>query len=358
MDTKTHHFFTKTEDAWEAMLAACKEARVSIDLEQYIFTNDDVGRQFIEIFIQKIKEGVKVRLICDTVGSYYFYNSSIPQTLRAAGIEIRFFNIISPWRIHNCFSWYFRDHRKILIVDGKTAFVGGVGIRESMRSWRDTNVMVTGRIIEEIQKTFNEMWILVAEKNIFARIRRSRQQHKKINFVTNSPYPRRRFLYHQFIEAIRSSKKYVYLTTPYFVPNQKLLRTLTNAVRRGVDVRVVVPKTSDTVLVNRASHSFFYELLDSGVRIYQYPKDFIHAKTAIVDDTWSTIGSFNFDNLSFLYNHEANIVSMDRVFTKILKDQFLTDTEHSEEVTLNEWEKRPILWKLREFMVLPIRRFL
>jgi cardiolipin synthase len=184
MEKNPPQFFTRTEHAWEAMLHECAKAETTIDMEQYIFTNDTVGARFIELFIKKQKEGVKVRLICDTVGSYYFYNSPTPQELRRIGIEIRFFNIVSPWRIHNIFSWYFRDHRKILIVDGKTAMTGGVGVREDMKNWRDTHVKVTGHIVEEIQNTFNEMWVLAAEKNIFARIRRSRLQPRKINFVT------------------------------------------------------------------------------------------------------------------------------------------------------------------------------
>lgn len=358
MEKNTPQFFTRTEEAWDAMLAECSKAEHSIDIEQYIFTNDTVGKRFLETLIRKQKEGVRVRMICDTVGSYFFYNSLTPDELRAIGIQIQFFNIISPWRLHNIFSWYFRDHRKILVIDGKTAIVGGSGIREDMRFWRDTNVKVTGAIAEEMQEIFNEMWVLAKEKNIFKRINRSRRRKKPQHIVTNAPYLRRRFLYRRFLKEIRYSKKYILLTTPYFVPNQKLLNALCYAVRRGVDVRVIVPKTSDTILVNRASHSFFYDLLMGGVKIYQYPHYFIHTKTAVIDDTWSTIGSFNFDNLSFFYNHEANIVSNNKSFIFPLKRHFEYDMAKSEMVTLENWKKRPILWKFREFMVTPIRRFL
>ncbi len=358
MEKSTPTFYTRTDEAWEAMLDECTKAKTSIDIEQYVFANDNIGKRFIEILIRKRNEGVKIRMICDTVGSYFFYNSPTPESLRAIGIEIKFFNIISPWRIHNIFSWYFRDHRKILVVDGKTAITGGSGIREDMRFWRDTNLKIEGKIAQEIQETFNEMWLLASEKNIFTRINRYRRHSKRLNFVTNAPYPRRRFLYHRFIKALRSTKKSILLTTPYFIPNPKLLRTLKSAVRRGVTVKVIVPKTSDTILVNRASHSFFNELLSAGIKIYQYPHFFIHTKTAVLDDEWVTVGSFNFDNLSFLYNHEANIISHDPNFIIPIKRHFEEDLSKSSEVIIEEWKKRPILWKIREILATPLRRFL
>lgn len=358
MKEGVQQFFTQSDEAWEEMLALCEQAHSTIDMEQYILTNDEIGSRFLEVFIRKAKEGVKIRLICDTAGSYFFYNSPIPDELRRIGIEIRFFNIISPWRIHNFFSWFFRDHRKLLVVDATVGMIGGVGIRADMASWRDTTTKVAGAIVVEMQHSFNDMWLLAAEKNIFARIKRSKWAVRGFNIVTNAPYPRKRFLYHQIIDAIGSAQKYVYLTTPYFVPNPKLLRVLKLAVHRGVDVRIIVPKTSDIILVNRASHSFFFELLSAGVRIYEYEETFIHAKTAVIDDEWCTLGSFNFDNLSFTYNHEANLVSTDKKNIARIKQHFETDISRSAEIYTATWVKRPVLWKVREFFILPFRRFL
>lgn len=358
MEKTSAQFYTESASAWEAMLSACTEAKNTIEMEQYIFENDSIGGRFIEIFKQKQKAGVRVRLIYDTVGSYYFYKSPTVKELRRLGVQIRFFNIISPWRIHNIFSWYFRDHRKILVVDGKVGFTGGVGIREDMKYWRDTNVKVEGHVVEEMQNAFNEMWVLTAEKNIWQRIKRARLYQKKINFVTNTPYLRRKFLYKRVIEAIRFSKEYVFITTPYFIPNQKLIKVLRKAIRRGVDVRIIVPKTLDLSIVSRASHSFFYELLLHGVRIFQYNGNFIHTKTAVIDDKWSTVGSFNFDNLSFTYNHEANIISTEYGFINELKNHFENDLMKCQEVKIEEWIKRPIAWKIREFIIMPFRRFI
>ncbi len=351
-------FYLDGAHAWEAMLTACEQARHSIDLEQYIFMVDTIGRRFIDVLMRKRIEGVRVRIICDTVGSFSFYNSTVPAMLRDAGIEIRFFNIVSPWRIRDIFSWYFRDHRKILVVDEAVGFTGGVGIHDAMRTWRDTSVRVTGPTAREMQDAFEEMWDLAAEKNIFSRLKKFKRYHRGERLVTNAPYPRRRFLYHTFIQALRSARQYAFLTTPYFVPNQRFVKELRRAVARGVDVKILVPETYDVILVNRASHSFFHEILEAGAHIYTYSGAFLHAKTAVIDDTWATIGSFNFDNLSFTYNHEANIVSMDQAFIKPLKSHFLADIAHSKEILLETWKKRPLIWKLHEFFVLPIRRFL
>lgn len=358
MEEKVLKFFTQSDTAWEAMLEACEKATVSIDMEQYIFTNDSIGKRFLEIFIKKRKEGVAIRLLCDTVGSYYFYNSIVPEELQILGIEIRFFNIIDPWRIGNFFSWYFRDHRKILVVDGMVGIIGGVGIREDMAFWRDTCVQMNGEGAQEMQHTFNDMWRLSARKNIFERIKQSRIVTKSKYVVTNAPYPRRRFLYRQLINTIRGAKKSVLLTTPYFVPNPHLVWALKFVAKRGVDVRIIVPHTSDNILVNRASHSFFFDLLSSSIRIYEYSGNFIHTKTAIVDGRWCTFGSLNFDNLSFTYNHEANIISTNNIFVNTLTEHFENDLEKCNEVHIDDWIKRPFSWKFREFLILPFRRFL
>lgn len=358
MEKNKPQFFTETNDAWEAMLAACENARESIDIEQYILTPDSIGERFIHLFIRKAREGVKIRILCDTVGSYGFFNSSIPDELRRIGIEVRFFNIISSWRIPNILSWYFRTHRKIMIIDHQSAFVGGVGIREDMRDWRDTEVHIDGSIIKEIQDTFEEMWKITAEDGVFARIKKFRFHTIGTKFITNAPYPRRRFLYHRFVEVIRGSRKYVYLTTPYLVPDRRFLRVLRLAAYRGVDVRIMVPRASDFSIVHRAAHSFFTKLLSYGIRIYEYEGRFLHAKTAVIDDEWATLGSFNLDSFSFTYNHEANVVSTDSYFIETLKNHFEHDMVSCREVLKEEWDKRPMSWKIREWFIMPFRRFL
>lgn len=340
------------------MLAAITQARVSIDLEQYILSNDDVGREFIDTLRERARAGVRVRVLCDTVGSWFLYNSPLPKMMRADGIEIRFFNIVSPWRIGSFLSWFFRDHRKILIVDKTIGFTGGIGIQDNMHSWRDTNIKVSGKVVEEMSVAFQEMWEQAINNDLISRIKRAAFNMRGVHFITNAPYWNKHFLYKNFIEAIRNAQSHIYLTTPYFVPSAKFRRALELARRRKVDVRILVPKHSNEPFVTRASHSYYDELLRYGVKIYHYDEPFLHAKTAVIDDTWATVGSFNLDSLSFLYNYEGNVVSGEKPFVERVKKDFLEDIQHSEEVRPDAWAQRGVLAQIQEKMVVPLRRFL
>lgn len=340
------------------MQEACRGAKVSINIEHYIFVADEIGGKFIEILKEKKRAGVKIRILADMVGSYYFYNSGAPEELRSLGIEVRFFNPISPWRIHTFTSWFFRDHKKLIVVDRKIGFTGGIGIKGNMAPWRDTNARLEGDVVGDMADSFEETWELSADKNIWQRIKELRRSNKKRFFITNAPYFKKRFLYYTFIRALRRAKKSIWLTTPYFIPDHRLLRVLRRSVRRGVDVKIIVPKIFDVPVVETASSSSFEELLKSGARIFRYQPAFMHAKTAIVDDDWVTFGSFNFDSLSFVYNFEGNVVSADAKCVTELKKHFLEDLNNSAEVFLKDWNRRPFIEKVREFFIAPIRGFL
>ncbi len=358
MNSTRWHFYIRTDDTWRALKEAFLNAKKSIDIEQYIWEFDEIGQEFLELLIKKHEEGVRIRILCDMAGSYNFYASSVPQTLREIGIEIRFFNIIKPWRVHTFLSWFFRDHRKLVVIDGNLGFVGGVGIREDMKKWRDTHVKVWGDISLEMSTAFDEMWNLSGEKKFIKRFRSTKHFVKGFQFVTNSPYIRKRFLYQQIIDAIRNAKSYVHLTTPYFVPDRRLRRILRLAAQRGIDVKVLLPKESDVKIVDIAGASSYEKLLTAGVRIFHYEGEILHAKTAVIDGNWATVGSFNLDSLSFIYDYEANIISTNTEFSEELESYFKNDILISKEITLAEWLKRPFIQKLKEFLTLPIRRFL
>lgn len=353
-----HQFYLHGRESWDAMLAALKNARHTIDLEQYIFADDAVGAEFLDVIRERAATGVKVRLLFDTVGSWFIYNSFLPRILRAAGIEIRFFNPISPWRIGSFFAWFFRDHRKILVIDDEIGFTGGIGIRDDMATWRDTNVQVSGPIVAEMKYAFEEMWAQAVNNDLISRLKKARRYVRGFHFLTNAPYWKKRFLYQNFIDAIRSARSTVYLTTPYFIPDRRLRRVLRLACRRGVDVRVLVPKISNEALVGYAGHSYYRELFESGIRIFQYDKEFLHAKTAVIDTEWATVGSFNLDSLSFLYNYEANIVSTEQEMIDALYAHFVEDINVSTEINPREWQNRSWIEKVREFFIVPFRRFL
>lgn len=349
---------TTTKDAWDSMIESCEAALETIDIEQYIFCDDRIGRRFLEILKRKAGEGVRVRLLIDTAGSFSFYQSSIPDDLKKVGIQVRFFNIISPWRIHNFFSWVFRNHKKTLVVDGRIAHTGGTGIGEHMGSWRDTTGKVEGEVVREITDSFLEMWELAVDRNFLSKLKRWKAYKKKIEFLTNAPYFKKRFLYDAIVGALENAKKSISITNPYFIPNHKIKRILRKAAMRGIEVRIIVPEKIDVPIVATASNSSFDELLRSGVRIFKYKTDMLHAKTIVVDGNWATYGSFNLDGLSFFYNYEANIVTTSEDTIEQLESHFDEDLRCSEEVLERVWERRPLLRKIQEFLIAPLRNFL
>lgn len=349
--------YINSESAWDAMLEAISSAEKSIDLEQYIFVNDAVGSKFIELLIKKASEGVKVRILCDTVGSFPIYRSKLQSELSEKNIELRFFNSIVPWSPHRISFWYFRDHRKLLIIDEKIGFTGGICIAEEMKSWRESHMKIEGQVVKDMLASFEIMWNKHYKKPRYYLRNPKSESNLPFRYLTNSPLPRKRFLYHEFIKAIRSAKHYVNLTTPYFLPSHKLVRAMKYAVRRGVKVKLLVPENTNHFLVRIGASTFYDDMLSFGVRIFRY-KSMIHSKTMVIDGLWSSLGSLNLDNISLRYNFEANIVSTDKSFAFELEKHFVEDLKSSDELTLLSWRDRSWLQKLAELLIWPIRKLL
>jgi cardiolipin synthase len=345
-------FYTKTSDAWVAMLEDIAAAKISIDIEQYIFSIDSIGLQFLDLFQQKVKEGVKIRILCDAVGSWSLYRSTWPERLRDAGIEIKFFNPIRPWRVDLFTSNFFRDHRKLLIIDGTIGHIGGVGIQDNMSEWRDTHMRMIGPIVDDMVISYNAIWTRLGKK-FFRHLKHHHVFLKKYNLLTNSPRIRHKHIYQALIANIRNARTYIYLTTPYFIPEIRFYRVLRLAAKRGVDVRLLVPQISDHLFVNHARESYFSLALKSGIRIFVYQPVMLHTKSAAIDDIWATTGSFNLDSLSFYFNHEANISSADPEFITTIKDHFFKDLTQCKEITYEEWVKRPLRKKILELLTWP-----
>jgi cardiolipin synthase len=340
------------------MYADCSTARESIDIEQFIFSNDAIGGRFLELLKRKSSDGVKVRIICDAVGSSGFLTSATGNALAAEGIDIIFFNRINPWRVRNFSSWFLRDHRKILLVDKRVAHIGGVGIEDRMKDWRDTNVRIMGPVVSEIQAGFDRMWNTPSRYK-FSQYKPLFKDGEDFSFLLNSPQFQGRYIYHDLRRTIRKAKKYIYLTTPYFVPSILIFTSLIRAARRGVDVRILVPGSSDVRIANIAAGSYFLLALNAGIKIYIYDKKVIlHAKTGVADDTWGSIGSANIDNLSLLLNFEGNLRSSDPFFIATLKRQFMDDISVSRSLTKEDWVARPIMLKILEILTWPIHSIL
>ena len=361
-------FFLQARSAWEQMLEDCRNARVSIDMEQYIFEHDAIGSRFVQVFEQKAREGVRVRLLCDAAGSFAFFNSIHAKRLVASGAEVLFFNPIKPWRVNNYSSWFFRDHRKMLVIDSQIGHIGGLGIHRRMERWRDTQVRVEGSVVHELGQAFDQMWNRTREGKFFrfskpffsadANDGQPSALTKYFYVLTNSPRFHQRFIYHSLIDAIRNARSHIYLTTPYFIPDLRLVRVLRLAARRGVDVRLIVPDVSDHPIVDRATQSYFWIMLKAKVKVYLYRDHVLHAKMVIIDDDWASVGSANLDSLSLLLNYEANLVGTNHAFVGQLREHFFADLQQSREVVLAAWKRRPWIHKLLELITWPVHKFL
>ncbi|MFL6660077.1 MAG: cardiolipin synthase [Massilia sp.] len=351
------------------MMAAVTAAKTSINLETYIFDQDPIGLQFADMLIQKRKEGLVVNLMYDSVGAMGTPNEFFDR-MKAAGVNVLAFNPVNPakrigkWELNN------RDHRKLMVVDGKIAFTGGINISSTYANssffrsrrtpenngdrkvgWRDTHIKIEGPAVASLQWHFINNWVEqdagdLAEANYFPTL--SAVGDKVVRVLATDP-DRDSEIYKAFILAIQEAKTSVHITSAYFVPDKQFVAALTSAAKRGVDVRLVLPGVSDHGLVMHAGHAFYDELLSSGVHIHQLQVAVLHAKTAVIDGTWSTVGSANIDRRSFLHNYELNVVVLDPAFGRDMESAYLEDLRDSKEVTLEKWRDRPWVDRIKEW---------
>ena len=343
--------------AWKDMLEMCKNAQETIDLEQFIFVPDDIGKQFLDVCIAKAQQGVRVRLLWDAAGSFSFFGSKMIDDLKKKGVHLRFFKTLIPRNAWNHRFWFFRDHRRSLIIDGRIAFTGSASIWEETHDWTETHIKVTGPVVLSITEAFGHMWDRADAKTY-----RWNKQPPKIYgdtaYVTNSPIRKMRFLYKEIYNALDTARKSVFLTTPYFCPDRTMFRQIIKAARRGVTVKIVLPEQSDHFFVDLGAYSFFNRLLKAGVHIYFYEKGMIHSKSIVIDHAWATTGTLNFDNVSLRYNFEANMVSTNLAFVSDMINIFQTDLRDSKQVTFESWKARPLIQKIFENLILPFRPLL
>lgn len=362
--TTSWNLYATNEEAWEMMLADCAKAQHSIDLEQFIFVADEYGQRLIDICVERAAAGVKVRFLWDAAFSFTFFGSSTVEDLRTKGIQLLFWKTLIPeyYRVPNWRSWFFRNHRRTLVIDGVIGYTGSICVLDRMKNWRDTNVRLEGPVVKEMHNAFERMWHRADKKNHASpkhMPKRIKARDREFRYVTNYPAPHRRHIYTELVDAVRNSRKYIYITTPYFVPTPRLMRVLRLAARRGVDVRIIVPEASNHPAADLGARSYFEDLLSSGVRIFLYKgQHLIHAKTAIIDGDWATVGSMNLDRISLLYNFEANIITTNGRFAEELVAHFVHDVQSTHEISLTEWRGRFFTEKIPERMIKLIRKFL
>lgn len=358
MKKTSWNFYTTNEQGWDAMISACDSAKENIDLEQFIFRTDEIGQRFIDICAKKAKQGVKVRFLWDAAGSFSFFGSNIIEDLKSKNIELVFFQTLFPkfMKFHNYKSWYFRNHKRTLVIDNKIGFTGSICFSDEMKNWKDTVVMMDGPVVNDMKNEFERMWDRAIGKKYQTIEEMSGERDFK--YIANYPLPKKHLLYKNIIKAIRDAKEHVYITTPYFIPTGHLFRVLRACAKRGINVKIILPESSDHPIVDLCSRSFFSSLLKAGVKIYLYKGEMIHSKTIVIDDNWSTVGTLNLDTASLMYNFEANIVSTNNLFAKELSVHFIKDLLLTEEVNYERWKNRYWVDVLPEFFARLLRYFL
>ena len=337
------------------MKAALEGAAASIEIDHFIFKAGGIGDEIMDILSRKAQSGVRVRLLLDAIGSAELASGSLVKMCRDRSIELRFFNSILPLTISHNTPLFFRDHQKLIIVDGHIAMTGGVCIDERMRHWRDSMLLVTDEgLAKQMRSVFEHMWARAHKE----RLVRLTLPLGTTRYLLDIPFSPKRPAYRAMRRAIRGAKMRVLLETPYFVPPHRVLRILRSAARRGVQVSLVLPTRSDARLVDLAAESYFATLLEAGVRIYRYERTTLHAKAYVVDQSWGMLGSHNLDRLSFEYNFEGSIVTSDPTLVQDIAQSLETDISHSTEILPDVWQRRGIIRRIKEVLVFPLRFFL
>ena len=345
---------------YQAMFDAIAGAKDSINMESYIFEDDEIGRKFADALMAKRSQGVHVALIYDSVGSNGTPREFFKR-LTDNGVEVLEFNPINPLALKKGWQVNARDHRKLLVVDGRTAFMGGVNISSVYSSgsfnpgskrhadgtptWRDTHLRVEGPVVAEFQRLFLETWqkqngaTLEARDSLPVIANQGKEVVRAIGSSPDEPYS---LIYATLISAISCAETSVQLTNAYFVPDPQLLAALKAAAKRGVEVTLILPGVTDSWMVLNAGRSHYEDLLEAGVKIYERRGAMLHAKTAVIDGVWSTIGSSNLDWRSFLHNQEINAVVLGQEFGAQMQAMFDADLAASESITREAWARRPL----------------
>ena len=359
--------FQDGPSTYDAMFKAIAGARDHVNMETYIIEDDETGRQFSDALIARQKQGVQVNLIYDSVGSIGTPREFFDR-LREHGIKTVEFNPVNPLNAKKGWELNHRDHRKLLIVDGQSVFLGGINISSVYSSgssagrraqpantgrtpWRDTHMLIEGPVVAEFQKMYQQTWRKqqaepMADKQYFPPLKvRGKEVIRAIGSSADEGTTK---YYTTLVSAINSAETSIYLTNAYFVPDEQFLNALKDAVKRGVDVRIILPARTDSGLVFHAGRSYYTDLLRAGVKIYERREMLLHAKTALIDGVWSSVGSTNLDWRSFLHNDEINAIVLGPDFGVQMKVMFDKDLAASELITLEAWQSRPIMLRLKE----------
>jgi len=359
------------EEKFPEVLKALEAAEHHIHLEYYIYEDDPTGKSIADILIRKAQQGVEVRFMYDDFGSNGLSKTFI-QNLEDAGVQTAPFYRIKILALASRLNY--RNHRKIIVVDGKTSFIGGINISERYRNdrnnkgndfWRDTHLQLTGTATLYLQYLFLCDWnfcsnhTMVYHNSYFPKpVPVAKISGEIVQLVPSGPDSDLPVIFYSLLEAIGAAKKKILITTPYFIPGESLMDVLIIAAQGGLKVQLLVPGISDSKLVNAAARSYYTELIKYGVEIFLYHKGFVHAKTMVVDDNLAIIGSANMDYRSFDLNFEINALVYGKEIAGQLESAFLNDLQESSKIDATHWLARPKYVHLWEKIVRLLSPFL
>ena len=352
---------------YAAMFKAVANARDHINIETYTIEDieDETGRKFADLLLQKQAEGLQVNLIYDSLGSYTT-PAAFFQRLRDGGIHVVEFNPQNPFKARGKWRLAKSDHRKILIVDGKIAITGGVNIsqvyssgtsgtedeKDAQMPWRDVDVQIEGPAVAEFQKLFLDTWqrqegAKLSQGHYFPDLKE--EGNTLVGVLGSTPGETNRLTFIMYVAAITFAENSLHMTNAYFAPDPQIMKALIDAAKRGVDVKIILPGTTDRSLALYAGQYYYSDLLKSGVKLYKRRNVLLHAKTLVIDGVWSTVGSTNMEWWSFSTNDEVNAVILSPEFATEMETMFAEDLAESDEIRWEEWKKRPLLVKVREW---------
>jgi len=355
------------EQTFPAMLKAIRGARKSITYAQYLYQDGAIAYELAEAFAERCRAGLTVKLLLDSHGGGKI-PEDIPQLLTDSGCQlewfrrVRLFQFITPWELLN---YNYRNHRRILVIDGTLGFTGGHGVAEEWTGdgrtdgkWRDTDVRVEGPLVQQLQAAFVESWRdttghILGGDLYFPALKPVGKVNAQI--VKSSPLGGTYESYMLLLLSISSARKSIHLSNPYFLPDERMQEALLDAVKRGVSVVVLTPGKIDHKLVYWASRRGFEPLLLGGIQIYEYQAALMHAKTMVVDGVWAHVGTTNLDNRSFALNEEINLIAYDHAVAGELEKAFADDLKYSKKLTYEAWKARPWREKFLELFTIPLK---
>lgn len=339
--------FDNGQEKFDALLADIAAARSYINMQYYIIVNDNIGIRVMEALMERARAGVKVRLIYDHVGSFKLSNRYL-RRLKEAGVEAYpFFKVVFP-PFGTRINW--RNHRKIVVIDGKVGYIGGMNVADRYVDggklfdvWRDLHLRVEGPAVFALQQSFAVDWNFMGQPLLEeGPLATAVKGHSVgMQLVTGGPTTQWLNMTLVFQQAISRARKCIYIQTPYFIPSEGLVHALQVAALSKVDVRLMIPRRSDSDMLRWASFSYVQECLRAGIKVYLYEKGMLHSKAIIIDDDFCTVGSTNFDFRSFEHNFEANMLIYSTDFNARMKALFVRDMRDSRRVTSSAWRHRP-----------------